>query len=484
MSDTIKETKNTSKESSEKDTSQVLPEKDTSQVLPEKDTFQVLQNISEESPKTNTLIKLPETNTFSGDVLIQEEPSRNSGAYDVYKTIGDTLHTPTIPKYVLSGERVLESYAKNNGDDKSDTWVDRLAALGNDHSMPRHHKFYERNTIIEASKNESNTNKVQQSVIKNTIDGDYRTTSTPSATSLTPSATSLTPSATSSTTTIATTRGSIHDYKKIISYASSVTSRQLTIEKLLVNSSRIGIIRNVRALLPVAIGNGYIKAIKDAYDMALKYAHLDVMCLLDIPEIKVNIEESLIKAITYGWCDIINYYVLEKKANMTNRKDLLPYACLETDNMDILRMILNNLDEKNKLTDHEIQNLIDLCINNKSDNCARFLIQMPSASVPSKPKPVEVPVSPTYYFTYFTDDEDQIADYNYANDEDQIADYNYADDHTDDHTNVSFSRKDSAPTNTIVLTDDCDGYNYGGNNYDETNYDENNDDFLEPNDFI
>jgi hypothetical protein len=168
-------------------------------------------------------------------------------------------------------------------------------------------------------------------------------------------------------------RKSIHNYKDILDYISKNDYRDINI--LFINSVRIGIIRNVRALLPIVLQqkNDSRVIIMNAYGMALQYAHLDILRVLDSLGLNLNHDDYIIHAIITGWTETVKYLIDEKKANILNNKDLLMLTCNEHDNLDILKILF----ESNTLNKSDLQELIEICVSKSYTKCATFLIQIP-----------------------------------------------------------------------------------------------------------
>ena len=212
----------------------------------------------------------------------------------------------------------------------------------------------------------------------------------------------------------------IYDYKKIMDCASNRDTSHREIADILFRSTKLGIIRNVRILLPVTIGNGLDKAIMDTYNIAIEQCHLDIVRLIENHGFKCDIDICLSKAISSGWMEMINYFIVENNANIKNRSDLLSTSCMGSDNPDVLKLLLDNIDSEMKPTNQQIQSLIEICIKHKSDRCAMYLIQMPSTVIPVK-LPQIISDDDTYS-TYFNEDNEDNGD---NDDDNETSDYDY-----------------------------------------------------------
>ena len=183
-----------------------------------------------------------------------------------------------------------------------------------------------------------------------------------------------------------------NNYKEFKKIAESYDTN--TVEKILIESAKFGIIRNIEYLLPIVMFNDMVPAMNDALVAAAENCHIAVMDLLvsNGADIHYKNDHPLRVAVEEGHNDAV-ISLIKQGANihLENGK-LLYYCCLKDDNDDVLDTLIQNGIDVFKF----YQLAVNCCLTYKHGRCMSILVKNSVNKLPETKNDFSYTAEPPY----------------------------------------------------------------------------------------
>ena len=175
--------------------------------------------------------------------------------------------------------------------------------------------------------------------------------------------------------------GNYRELKKLVE-----TVSPLTLGKFLVSASAMGVVRDVRLIAPVAVGNDMFKELNIAFVAASRNCHEDVMQVLleNGADLHYDNDSALRKAVMQGHVESVDF-LLQRDADVHIDNDSLCFLCCKGDYVDVLELLVKYDIDLIK----NYQEAFDICSKYQRSKCLDFLVRFSAKNISNNPTSLE-----------------------------------------------------------------------------------------------